>query len=98
MATSEPTKSMLIGLLEEPPEDVTVRLTVAVSDPRVPVPVMVSGNVPVGVLVAVVTVSVELFPALTEVGLNVPVAPVGSPVTPRLIVSVKPPRAVVFTV
>ena len=54
--------------------------------------------VPVGVLVPVVTLSVELLPAFTDAGLNVPVAPVGNPVTAKLIVSVVPPTAVVFTV
>jgi len=43
------------------------------------VPVIVSVNVPAGVAVAVVTVSVELAPALTEDGLNVPLAPAGKP-------------------
>ena len=42
--------------------------------------------------------SAELLPALTDTGLNVPVAPVGNPVTLRLIDPLKPLTAVVLTV
>jgi hypothetical protein len=49
------------------------------------------------VLLAVVIVSVELFPTLTEVGLNVPVALAGRPLTLKLIVPVKPFTALVLT-
>jgi hypothetical protein len=56
------------------------------------VPVMVSGNEPVGVVLAVARVSVELpDPPLIDVGLNVPVAPVGNPLTLRDTVPVNPP-------
>jgi hypothetical protein len=48
------------------------------------VPVIVSVELPVGVLAVVVTVSVELDPAPMEVGLNDAVVPVGSPLTARL--------------
>jgi hypothetical protein len=44
-----------------------------------PVPVTVIGNVPVGVDEDVVTMIVELCPAVTEAGLNETVAPVGAP-------------------
>ena len=46
---------------------------------EVPVPVMVIVKVPVGVVDAVLIVSVEELPAVTEVGLKVAVAPEGSP-------------------
>ena len=62
------------------------------------VPVMVRTKLPVGVLAAVVIVSVELLPALTEVGLNVPVALAGRPVTLKLTEPVKPATAAVLTV
>ena len=45
----------------------------------VPVPVMVIVEVPVGVVDAVLIVSVDDPPAVTDVGLNVAVAPDGSP-------------------
>jgi hypothetical protein len=89
---------MLIGLPAVPLPDATVRLTVAVCAPSLPVPVIVSVTVPTGVLLPVAIVKVELLPALTVAGLNVPVAPVGNPVTFRLIVSVELPTAVVLTV
>ena len=88
---------MLIAFPVVPLPDDTTRVTVAVSEPCVPVPVIVSVKPPVGVLLAVTTVSVELLPALIDVGLNVPVAFAGRPVTPTAIVSVDPPTAVVFT-
>jgi len=59
---------------------------------------MVRVKLPAGVLLAVVIVSVELLPALTDVGLNVPLAPVGKPVTLKPTEPVKPLTAVVFTV
>ena len=45
----------------------------------VPVPVIVIVDVPVGVVDAVLIVSVEELPAVTDVGLNVAVAPDGKP-------------------
>jgi hypothetical protein len=57
------------------------------------VPVIANVYVPVGVVVAVVTVSVDVPEPLTEVGLNVPVAPVGKPVTLNVTVPLKPPVA-----
>ncbi len=44
-----------------------------------PVPVMVIGKVPVGLVDAVLIVSVEELPAVTDVGLKVAVAPDGRP-------------------
>ena len=58
---------------------------------RVPlVPVMVSVNDPPGVVAAVVTVSVEVPAVVTDVGLNVAVAPAGNPLTVRATAPVKP--------
>ena len=42
--------------------------------------------------------NVALLPALTDVGLNVPLAPAGNPVTLRPMEPVKPLTAVVLTV
>jgi hypothetical protein len=52
--------------------------------------VIVRGYVPVGVEVAVETVSVELPEVETDVGLKPAVAPVGKPFTLRFTVPVKP--------
>jgi len=62
------------------------------------VPVMVSFELPTGVLAVVVIVRVELAPAVTDVGLNEEVAPAGSPLTPRLTEPLKPFRAAALTV
>jgi hypothetical protein len=97
MATSPPTKSILIAFPEPPLADVTLRVAVVVFVSEPLVPVMVKVELPVGVLLAVVIVSVELFPTLTEVGLNVPVALAGRPLTLKLIVPVKPFTALVLT-
>jgi hypothetical protein len=59
---------------------------------------MVNVELPVGVLLAVAIVSVELLPTVTEVGLNVPVVLAGNPLTPNVIEPVKPLVALVFTV
>jgi hypothetical protein len=97
MGTSSPTKSILIALPEEPLAVVTMRTAVVVLVSEPLVPVMVRVELPMGVLDAAATVSVELAPALTEVGLNVPVALAGKPLTLKLIVPVKPLAAVVLT-
>src|SRR5437879_4066948 len=68
---------------------VTVRLTEAVCVAEVPVPVTVSVYVPAAA-VPVFTVSVELPPAVTDVGLSDAVAPLGTPVTERLTVCALP--------
>src|SRR5437879_7454106 len=62
---------------------VTVRVTEVVCVAEVPVPVTVSVYVPAAA-VPVFTVSVELPPAVTDVGLSAAVAPLGTPVTERL--------------
>jgi hypothetical protein len=97
MATSSPTKSILIGL-PEPLVAVTSSTTeiVLLSEPLVPV--MVKGKLPVGVLLVVVTVSVELPPTVTEGGLNAPVVLAGGPLTLKAMEPVKPLVALVFTV
>jgi hypothetical protein len=58
--------------------------------------VIVKVYVPAAVVVAVVTESVELPPAVTLVGLNVPLAPEGRPETEKVTVC-GVPEAVVVT-
>src|SRR6058998_2092972 len=60
-------------------------------------PVIVSANVSVGVVVVVATVRVELPPAMTDGGANVPVAPEGNPVTEKLTVWAVPEVTAVVT-
>jgi hypothetical protein len=93
-----PTKSMLMVFPVDPLPVVTVSVTVAlcVSDPLLPVIVNVA--LPAGVLDVVFTVSVELFPGVIDVGLNVPVAPVGKPLTFRLTALLNPFSAPTLTV
>jgi hypothetical protein len=69
---------------------VTASVTVAVrvSDPLVPL--IVSVDVPVGVLAEVVTLSVELPDPLTDAGLNEVVVPAGAPVTEKVTVPLNP--------
>ena len=88
---------MLIALPEEPLAVVTLRTAVVVLVSEPLVPVMVRVELPMGVLFAVVIVSVELAPALTEAGLNALVALAGRPLTLKPIEPVKPLAAVVFT-
>jgi hypothetical protein len=86
-----------MALAELPLEDITIRVAVVVFVSELPVPLIVKVELPVGVLLAVVIVSVALPPTLTDVGLNVPVALAGRPLTLKLIVPVKPFTAVVLT-
>ena len=58
---------------------------------------MVNGKLPVGVVLLVVTVNVEL-PDASGLGLNVPVAPVGKPLTLSVTDPVKPPVGVTVAV
>lgn len=76
----------------------TTRVTVAecVSVPSVLV--MVSVYVPVGVIDAVETVSVELPEPETDMGLKLAVAPAGKPLTLRFTVPVKPLRGAIDAV
>jgi len=92
-----PTKSMLIAF-SDTPELVRTRLAVAVcvNDPLVPVTIMV--ELPIGVLVLVVIVNVVVPDVATEVGANVPAAPVGVPDTAKFTVPLKPFSAPTVTV
>jgi hypothetical protein len=97
METSSPTKSMLIAFPVPPLADVTLRIAEVVLVSELLVPLIVKVELPVGVVLAVVIVSVELPPTLTEVGLNVPVALAGRPLTLKPIVPVKPFTALALT-
>src|ERR1700691_3850119 len=65
MGISWPTKSILIALPEEPLAVVTMRTAVVVVVSAPLVPVMARVELPIGVLDAAATVSVELAPAVT---------------------------------
>jgi len=58
-------------------------------------PVMVSGNVPAGVLAVALTVRVE--DPVAGFGLKLPVAPVGNPLTLNVTAPVKPLIGVMLT-
>jgi hypothetical protein len=62
------------------------------------VPVMVSVDVPTGVVLTVVTVSVEVPLPLIVAGEKLAVAPVGNPLAPRVTVPVNPFSAPIVTV
>jgi hypothetical protein len=62
------------------------------------VPVMISVDVPTGVVLAVVTVSVEVPLPLIVAGEKLAVAPVGNPLAPRVTVPVNPFSAPTVTV
>jgi hypothetical protein len=62
------------------------------------VPVIVNAEEPAGVLLLVVTVSVELPAPVTVAGENVPVAPAGNPLTLNATAPLKPPAAVTLVV
>ena len=62
------------------------------------VPVIVSVLVPAGVWLVVVIVRVVVPVGVTVEGLNVPVAPVGSPVTVKDTLVLKPPIEAKLTV
>jgi hypothetical protein len=74
---------------------VSVTLVVRLSVPLVPV--IVSGYEPAGVVVAVVTVSVD-DAAVAGFGLYADVAPAGSPVVLSVTAPVKPPTRLMLTV
>src|SRR5579859_1109451 len=71
--------SVLTCVRVMPPEEPTVRENVAVCVAEAPVPVIVTVEVPVGVLEVVAIVRVEEAPAVTVDGLKLAVAPVGKP-------------------
>lgn len=75
----------------------TVRLIGAVRVSPPPVPVMVSGNVPVVALPIVVIVSVDEFVA-AGFGLNDPLAPFANPLSDSVTPPVNPPLRVIDTV
>src|SRR5436189_381635 len=88
------TNERLVGLaLIEKSSDggaaVTVKLTEVLCVALAAVPVTVRVYVP-GAAVPAPTVSVELPPAVTELGLSVAVVPAGVPLTVRLTVSAEP--------
>lgn len=60
------------------------------------VPVIVNEKLPVGVLLAVVTVRVD-EPEFSEAGLKLAVAPAGNPLTLKFTVPVNPPEGVTLT-
>src|ERR1700676_524061 len=93
MAVPLPTKSMLMDLATPLPALVTFSVTLVecVSAPLAPV--MVSAAEPVGVLAVVVMVSTELPLPLSELGLNVAVAPVGKPLALKVTALLNPFRA-----
>lgn len=74
----------------------SVTVAVRVSPP--PVPVIVSVNVPAGVVETVFTVKVEDVPVTGFGLLNVPVAPDGNPLTDRSTLVEKPPLFAIVTV
>jgi hypothetical protein len=77
---------------------VTTSVTVAVWLREPLVPVIVSVELPIGVLVVVVTFIVALPEPVTEAGLNDADAPVGRPLTLRLTLPLKPFTAPMLTV
>jgi hypothetical protein len=79
---------------------VTVRLTEVecVDGGELYWPVIVTPNVPVAAVPVVDTVSVEFWPAVTEVGLKLALAPAGSPVAVRLTARAVPAVTNVLTV
>ena len=79
---------------------VTVRLTAVecVDGGELYSPVIVTPNVPVAAVPVVDTVSVEFWPAVTEVGLKLALAPAGSPVAVRLTARAVPAVTNVLTV
>ena len=76
----------------------TTSVTVAECDSEPSVPVIIRGYVPVGVVVAVETVSVEFPEPETDAGLKLAVAPIGKPLTLRFTVPVKPLRGAIDAV
>src|SRR5271157_2038269 len=83
-----------------PPEDVTVKLTVAFCCMPPPLPVTVMGKVPTAVLLPTVMVIVELPAPGADIvpGLKLTVVPDGIPAADRLIALLNPPLMVVVIV
>src|SRR5260370_36847246 len=76
----------------------TASVTVAVCVKLPLVPVIVSVGLPVGVELLVETVSAEVPEPLTEVGLNLPVGPVGTRLALRAALPLKPVTALTVAV
>jgi len=77
----------------------TAKVTGVEADWPPPLPWIESVKVPAGVVLEVVTVSVEVpDPPLTEAGLKLPPAPPGNPLTVSATALVKPPDGVTVTV
>jgi len=89
---------ILITFPVVPPDPLTVSVTVVVCVKDPLVPVIVTVGLPAGVVVAVVIVSVEGVPAVIDVGLNVPVAPLGNPLTLKPTLPLNPFNAPTLTV
>ncbi len=79
-------------------EGFTISVTFVLCVRPPPVPVMVSVEVPTGVLPVVVTVSVEVPNPPTEVGTKLPVAPDGSPLRLKFTVLLNPLTELMVTV
>jgi hypothetical protein len=62
------------------------------------VPVIVTVELPAGVVLPVVTVIVEVLPSVTDGGLNVAFEPEGKPLALNVTVPLKPPDGVIVTV
>ena len=80
------------------PVGLTVRVKVVVCVAEAPVPLIVTVELPEGVLLVVAMVSVELAPEFTDDGLNDAVAPVGRPEALSAIDWAEPLVSVVETV
>ena len=98
IATSEPAKSILIGFPDPPAARCHHRITVAISDPSVPVPVIVSVYVPTGVLVPMVTFSVGLSPLSPMQDWTSPSLPSAIPSLPNWSCRSSRPVAIVFAI
>ena len=87
-----------LAIPEPPPAGLTVRVIVVEWVAEVPVPVMVTVALPVGVVEAVAMVRVELPPAVTPAGLKLADAPAGRPLALSETDCAAPPVTAVDTV
>lgn len=72
------------------PPFLTVRVTLVDSESTLLVPIMVKVNVPAGVFLVVETVKTEFPPPVIEVGLKIPVAFAGKPLTLKVTTPLNP--------
>jgi hypothetical protein len=98
MALPLPTNLTPIVVAVPPPEALTTKVTVVLCVSVPLVPVIVTVELPAGVVEDVVIVIVELLPAVTEVGLNAAAAPDGNPLADSATVPLKPFNTPVLTV